>query len=137
MFVNMQHILSATAQLIFLAQDSSVGNGPARDQLLRLHKSQALVQSELAIKGMDLCRFDELCMADEHTVQGPVEAFAPKPQKLEQGRKVRGEIVVLPDVGLEQARVVGQMIEDPRRGEPIACEVLDKIRGCASCRNFM
>jgi hypothetical protein len=94
------------------------------------------MQSELPIECPDLCGLDELRMADQHAVQRAIESLPPKPKKLEQYRKFWREIVILPDVGLQEARVVGQMIEDPRRGKPLAGELLDKIGGYDLCFDF-
>jgi hypothetical protein len=102
----------------------------------------ASVQPELAIQRPELGRFDELGMANHDTMQRPIELFAPKHQEFEQHRKLRREIIVLPDISLQQPRMIGQMIEDTRGGKPLSGKLLDKIGmrfdlfGCGHCNKL-
>ena len=60
------------------------------------------VQLELAVDRANFCRLDQARMRHDDRVQWAFELFQPKVQKLVQVRKTGAEIVILPDIGLEQ-----------------------------------
>ena len=74
------------------------------------------MQSENAIHRFDLGRFDEAGMRDRHRIQGTFERFLPELQKTPQFREIWAEVIVLPDVGLQQPRMVRAPIQDVRGG---------------------
>jgi hypothetical protein len=88
----------------------------------------ALMQPEFAFERFDLGRLDQFRMSHHNAMQRPVELFPPERQEFDQDGKIRRKVVVLPDIGLQQARVIRQMIENTRGGKPISRELLDKIR---------
>ena len=63
---------------------------------------------------------DQPMMGDPDGMQGARQLAFPKAQKTPQRGEIGGEIIVLPDVKLEQARMVGQMIMDLGSGQAIA-----------------
>src|SRR6478609_968842 len=66
-------------------------------------------------------------MRHRHRVQRPLQLFQPEGQKLVECRKLRAEIVILPDVGLQQARMIGHAVEYLRRSETVACKLALEI----------
>ena len=53
-----------------------------------------------------------------HRVEPPVEALLPEIQEFAQLRKFGLQIVVLPDVGLHDRRMIGQTVENIGRRQP-------------------
>ena len=53
---------------------------------------------------------DQPMMGDPDGMQGARQLAFPKAQKAPQFREIRGQIIVLPDIELKQAGMVGQMI---------------------------
>src|SRR5689334_5759760 len=68
-------------------------------------------------------------MRDRYRVQRSLEGFEPERQKAVQHWKFRAEIVVLPDVGLQQRGMIGQSIQDLRRGKAITFELALEVLG--------
>src|SRR5579863_3468607 len=66
-------------------------------------------------------------MADPDRMQGTVQLLAPERQKFHQGRKLRRKIIVLPDIGLEQQRMIRKPIENFRRRQAKAFELTHEI----------
>src|SRR5690606_39009297 len=66
-------------------------------------------------------------MADGHGVKHAVQGVGPEVQELVQHRKLRKQVVLLPDVALQQGRMVGHVVEDFRRGQPVALELLTEL----------
>jgi hypothetical protein len=91
------------------------------------------MQPKFAVNRPDLSRLDELGVADNHAMQRPVKFLLPECQEFNQDGKLRRDVVVLPDKGLQQARVIRDMIEDARSGEPIAGKLLYEIRRRSAC----
>src|SRR5208283_3116345 len=88
----------------------------------------ASMKAEFRAQRLDLGRLDELRMADHNAIQRPFKLFLPERQEFDQNRKIRRDIIVLPDIGLQQAGMIWQMIKNLRRCKPISGELLDKIR---------
>src|SRR5262245_18974166 len=66
-------------------------------------------------------------MGDRDRMQRAFQGALPEQEEFLQLRKLRAEIVVLPDVALEQPGMDGTAIEDVRRGQPVAIELLLEI----------
>jgi hypothetical protein len=81
------------------------------------------VQPEFALDKPKLLRRDEAPMRDTYAVERPIKIRSPVIEEIDELRKIRGNIVVLPDVALEQPREVRQAIKDFRRGEGKALEL--------------
>ncbi len=62
---------------------------------------------------------DELSRGHLDRMHLAVEVRLPKIEELRQRGKFRSEIIVLPDERLEEKRMVGEMVEDFRRGQAI------------------
>ena len=85
------------------------------------------MQPKFAVERFDLGRLDQLRISHHHAMQWPVQLFPPERQEFDQNRKIRRKVVVLPDIALQQTRMIRQMIENTRGGKPISRELLDKI----------
>ncbi len=56
-------------------------------------------------------------MSDAHPIERSIKIGSPEIQEIDELREVRREVVVLPDVALQQSRIVRQAVYDLRRGE--------------------
>ena len=85
------------------------------------------MQLELAADRLDLGRRDQARMRDLDRMQRAVERLRPEVEKLLQHRKFRAEIVLLPDVGLQQPGMIRTAIENVRGGQPVAFKLAAEI----------
>ena len=74
------------------------------------------MEPENAIHCFDLDRFDEVGMRNSDRMQDTFERFLPKLQKALQLREIWVEVVVLPDITLQQPGMVRAPVQDVRRG---------------------
>ena len=74
------------------------------------------MQPELALDEAELCRRDQPAVRHANAEERAVEIGVPEIEEVEELGEVRGEVVVLPDIALQQLRVVRQPVEDFRRG---------------------
>ena len=65
-----------------------------------------LVEAEFAVDCFELGRLDELAMRHLHRVQRALKLFLPEVQELLQFGELRKQVVVLPDVALEQLLMI-------------------------------
>ena len=79
------------------------------------------VQPELAANKPKFLWRDEPPVGNTHSVERPIEIGRPIVQEIDELRKFRRHVIVLPDVALQQLRVVRQAIEDfcRREGESL------------------
>ena len=56
-----------------------------------------------------------------------MEVVGPEIEKFSQARIIRRPVEPLPDKGLQQTGMVGQVIENFRRGQPIAVQLFSRI----------
>ena len=70
------------------------------------------VQPELAANKPKFLWRDEPPVGNTHSVERPIEIGRPIVQEIDELRKFRRHVIVLPDVALQQLRVVRQAIED-------------------------
>lgn len=62
------------------------------------------------------------------------ELGRPEGEEFRQHRIFRGDVVILPDIGLEEPRMVGKMVKDLCCGEAIAFELpLEGMIGPHNC----
>src|SRR5687767_3262623 len=81
------------------------------------------MQAKLAFDEGELGRRDQPPMRDPDTIERAVEIGGPEVQKIRKLGKARREIVILPDIALEEARMVRDAIEDLGRGEGEALDL--------------
>src|SRR5262249_9115024 len=86
------------------------------------------VQSELALDEVELLQHDEPPAGNTQTVERPIEIGDPVVQEVHELRELRGQVVILPDVALQQSWVVWQSIQDFCRGQGESFELTQK--GC-------
>src|ERR1700722_8541166 len=82
-----------------------------------------LMQAKLAVDGANFRWLDQPRMGHCHRMQRALELFQPEIEEFVQRRKVRAEIVVLPDVGLQEPGMVRPPVEDIGSGQAVALEL--------------
>ena len=70
------------------------------------------VQDELPVHLAPFIRRDQLLVRVADRVQRPVELGLPEFDEPDQNRKLRRQVVILPDEALQQVRMIGKMIEN-------------------------
>src|ERR1700693_1405340 len=85
------------------------------------------MEPENAIHRFDLGRFDQAGMRDRDRMHDTFERFLPEIQKTLQFREIWAEVVVLPDVGLQQPGMVGAPVQDVHGGYAVPIYLLLKI----------
>ena len=81
------------------------------------------MQRQLMLDVPEAGRADAAALLDVHGVQLALNAVAPEFEKALQFRVIRRQVEFLPDEALQQGRMVGEMIDDLRRGEPVPFEL--------------
>src|SRR5215469_9237248 len=84
------------------------------------------MQPKLAVDRSDLGRPDQPRMRDGDRVQRPFKGLQPEIEELVERRKGRAEIVILPDIGLQEPGMIRPPIENIRCRQPIALKLLTK-----------
>src|ERR1700751_4959765 len=87
------------------------------------------MQPKHAVDGAQLGRLDQPGMRHGDREQRTVELLLPEGEEILQRRKFRKQIVVLPDVGLQQRGMIRHPIEDLRRRQPVTQDLLPEIVG--------
>ena len=80
------------------------------------------VQREIGRNEAQFGRLDEARMGHQDLVQPPLEILAPEIQEALELGKARVEIVVLPDVALDQRGMIWHPLEDFSRRQAVAAE---------------
>src|SRR5262249_17928889 len=101
-----------------------------RYSLFAIRHSPESVQPELAVHGADFGRPDQARMRHRHREERALQLLQPERQKAVECRKSRAEIVILPDIGLQQGGMIGKPVEDLRRRQTVAVELASKVAGC-------
>ena len=87
------------------------------------------MQAEAGVGVPDFARIDELDARHRHRVQLAFDVAAPEIEEPVQHRKIRCEIHVLPDEALQDARVIGQAINNLCRGQVIVAKLQTQVLG--------
>ena len=85
------------------------------------------MQPEFAVDRLELGRLDQLAVRDLNRVQRPFELLLPELEESLQFGEFGKQVVVLPDIGLQQPVMVRAPVQDMRRRQPIAADLLPKI----------
>src|SRR5215472_3180600 len=85
------------------------------------------MQPKLAVDRSDLGRPDQPRMRDGDRVQRPFKGLQPEIEELVERRKGRAEIVILPDIGLQEPGMIRPPVENIGSRQPIALELSAKI----------
>jgi hypothetical protein len=94
------------------------------------------MQPEDTVDGAQLGRLDQSRVGNHHGMQGPFELTLPKNQKFLQAREVRAQIVILPNIRLEQPTMVWTAVVDVRRGQTVALNLTHKVPRDHRCSLF-
>src|SRR5262245_39065960 len=92
-----------------------------------LFRAAVSVQSELAVDRLELRRLNQPAVSHAHRMQWPFKLFLPEREKTLQLGKVGEQIVILPDVGLQQPAIIGTPIQDVRRRQAITTDLFTEI----------
>src|SRR5262245_27487176 len=87
---------------------------PPRARLRNLEIGCALVQPELAFDKAEFGGRDQPPVRHANAVERAVEIGVPEAEEIGELGKARGEIVILPDIALQEPRIVRQTVEDLR-----------------------
>src|ERR1700679_4268365 len=87
------------------------------------------MKAELLRDRLHFARPDQAIVRHRDRMQRAVELVAPEGEELLQFRKGGCQIVILPDVILQQAGMVGQMVENVGGGEAVSFELAAERNG--------
>src|SRR4029450_1434449 len=87
-------------------------------------------QVELAVDRAQLGGPNQARVRDRDRVERSLQLFQPEREKAVEHRKSRTQIIVLPDIGLQQRWMVGKPIKNLRSGQTIAFELAAEVPGC-------
>src|SRR6516162_6633364 len=85
------------------------------------------MQPEDTVDGAQFRRLDQSRVGNHHGMQRPLELALPKNQEFLQAREVRAQIVVLPNIRLEQPAMVWTAVVDVGRGQTVALDLTHKV----------
>src|SRR5580700_5427125 len=85
--------------------------------------SSLLMQPEFAVDGADFRRLDQPRVRHRDRVQRALQLLQPEIEEFVELGKVRAEIVVLPDIGLQEPGMIGPPVEDVGGGQAVALEL--------------
>ena len=85
------------------------------------------MERQHAVHGLELAGLDQAGMGDRDRMQRPFQLPLPEIQELQQHRKFRSEVVFLPDIALQKARMIGHAIEDRRSRQSVTLELTDEL----------
>src|ERR1700730_17175530 len=95
------------------------------------------VEVKLAVGRANFGWPDQSRVRDCHRMQRPFQLTPPEIEKFLQLWKARKQIVILPDIDLQQSLMVRQAIENFRGGEPVGFDLLAEVlRDHATLRIF-
>ena len=91
-------------------------------------RDSILVHSELGADEAHFCRCDEVMVGDGDLLEFAVELRGPESEEVLELRKSWVEVVVLPDVALQQGWMIWQMVEDLCRRQAVTLHKGGKLR---------
>src|SRR6516165_2432771 len=118
--------LPANTQFVFLPKPFTLVIAAARD---RASEEGGSVQAEHAVDGAQLSRLDQPRVCHRHPEQGAFELLLPKGEKIQQRRKFRKQIVILPDVCLQQRGMIRHPIKNLGRRKSVAQHLFPEVVG--------
>src|SRR5262245_56322256 len=86
------------------------------------------MQPELAADEAELRGRDQPAMRHSHAIERAVEIGLPKIEELDELGKARREIVILPDVALQQHLMIRKAVDDLRRGQRKSLDLAKESR---------
>src|SRR5690349_3347657 len=94
--------------------------------MLVVAKHAKSVHGDDAVHGAEFAWLNKPLMRHADRMERPLDLTPPELQKLLQRRKSRREVIVLPDIELEQRRLVRHAVVDLCGGKSIAIKLLDE-----------
>ena len=88
------------------------------------------MQAKLSVQIADFLRRQQLRVHHANFVERAVEAFAPEFEEIVEFWKVWRQIIILPEIGLDEDRVIGQPVQNLRRGKAVSLQLSDEIPVC-------
>lgn len=88
------------------------------------------MQAKLSVQIADFLRRQQLPVHYANSVERAVEAFVPEFKEIVEFWKVWRQVIVLPEIGLDEGRVIGQTVQDFRRGEAVSLQLGDELPVC-------
>jgi hypothetical protein len=85
------------------------------------------MQSEFAADRLELRRLDQLAVSHLHRMQWPFKLFLPEREKTLQLGKLGEQVVILPDVGLQQPAMIGTPVQDVGGRQAITTDLFTEI----------
>src|SRR5215510_10081579 len=92
-----------------------------------IFRAAVSVQSEFAADRFELGRLDQLAVSHAHRMQGSFKLFLPEREKTLELGKLGEQVVILPDVGLQQPAMIRTPIQDVRRRQAITTDLFTEI----------
>src|SRR3954453_14821191 len=87
------------------------------------------MQAKDTVDSLDFSGSEQTGMRNLDRIQGPFELLLPEREELEQFRKLRAQVVILPDISLKQRAMIRQPIENLRRRQPVAQHLFPEALG--------
>src|SRR4051812_47290880 len=85
---------------------------------------------DLSRDGPEFGRADQLRMGDGDGMERSSQFPLPEFQKIDEHREARSKIVVLPDISLQEHRMIRHPVEYLGRRQPVTLHLADEILGC-------
>src|SRR5580698_2917572 len=93
------------------------------------------MQPKHAVDGAQFSGLDQLGMRDPDRIKRPLEFLLPEGKEVPQRREFRKQIVILPDVCLQQRGMIRHPVEDFRRRQPVTQHLFPEVLGNANPRD--
>src|SRR6476660_9218699 len=103
------------------------GSCPPGHEFTTRFRTAHSVQSEFAADRFELRRLDQLAVGHLHGMQWPLKLFLPEPEKTLQLGKLGEQIVILPDVGLQQPAMIGTPVPDVGGRQALTTDLFTEI----------
>src|SRR5918998_410004 len=94
---------------------------------VRTAKGGGSVQGDDPVDGLELRRLDKARVCHRNGVERPMKLADPKVEELVEDGKLRSEVVLLPDEGLQERGVVRHPVQDVGGRQAVALELPDEI----------
>src|ERR1700733_13941837 len=93
------------------------------------------MQPKYAVDGAQFSGLDQLGMRDPNRIKRSLEFLLPEGKEVPQRREFRKQIVILPDVCLQQRGMIRHPVENFRRRQPITQNLFPEVFGNANPRD--
>src|SRR5690606_17651448 len=85
-----------------------------------------LIDQKFVTAHADIFRCDQLFAGHGHGMQPPLDLLDTRAEEFIEFRKLRGMVVFLPDIALQEAGVIGHVIKDFRRCQAVITQLEDQ-----------